>query len=92
MPWYLVERTYPVNGETSPLAAVRCAVIDTEFLANNRRSGVTWLQSFVTPDRKKSYCLYEAPDPQALRLASQLNGEPIDRINEIRVWSTLLEK
>jgi hypothetical protein len=81
MPHYLVERT----------AADRLGLDELEqdgparraFMANNRRHGVTWLHSYVAPGGTRSFCLYEAPTPLAIRLASQCNGLPIDRITAI---------
>lgn len=83
MPRYLVERTFPDGlGSPTKVEAVRaCAgVIDT-----NGRSGVTWIHSYVTPDRRRSYCICEAPSPEAIRVAAQANGLPVDRITEVQM-------
>ncbi|CAG0927913.1 hypothetical protein TFLX_00692 [Thermoflexales bacterium] len=83
MPRYLVERTF-VAGHTLP---------DREqdhqtrliFDGNNTAEGVTWLHSYVSGDRRRTFCLYEAPDPAALRRAASRNELPIDRITEVSV-------
>jgi hypothetical protein len=83
MPRYLIERTFhenlilpgPEQGEVARLA----------FIENNSLDGVTWIHSYVSPDRKKSFCIYDAPSPEALRRAAQRNDLPIDRITEVQV-------
>jgi hypothetical protein len=83
MPRYLIERTFhenlglpgPDQGDQARLA----------FVENNSLAGVTWIYSYVSPDRKKSFCIYDAPTPEALRRAAQHNGLPIDRITEVRL-------
>jgi hypothetical protein len=46
---------------------------------------VTWLQSYVTLDRKHTFCVYDAPTPGAIRRAAERNKLPVDRIIEVRV-------
>ncbi|MBA3506471.1 MAG: DUF4242 domain-containing protein, partial [Betaproteobacteria bacterium] len=59
MPRYLVERSFP-NGLALPPtpegASVCRAVID-----RNAEGQVTWIHSYVTPDRTRTYCIYDAP-------------------------------
>ena len=80
---YLVERTsaepldLPEPGQAAQARGV--------FVENNARDGVVWLQSYLAPNGKKSFCLYEAPGPEAIRRAAERNGLPIDRITEVRV-------
>ena len=45
--------------------------------------GVRWLYSFLSADKKKTYCLYEAPNPEALREAAARLGIPADVIVEV---------
>lgn len=83
MPRYLVERTFP-NGLQVPVndeGAQSCSVI----VANNAELGVTWLHSYVTDDKSKSYCIYDGPSPEAIRRVAGTNGLPVDRITEVRV-------
>jgi hypothetical protein len=46
----------------------------------NEEVGVRWIHSFLSADRKKTYCLYEAPDDTALREAAARLGIPADVI------------
>lgn len=75
MPRYLVERTFPAG--LWPLG-------DTGLDAHVQRE-VTWLHSYVTPDRRRSYCICDGPSPEAIRLAAQDKHLPVDRITEVRV-------
>jgi hypothetical protein len=49
----------------------------------NREVGVHWLFSFLSADRKKTYCLYEAKEPEALREHARVLGIPADVIVEV---------
>ena len=83
MPRYIVERTFP-DGLVIPMteegAEGARAVVD-----RNAEVGVTWVQSFVTPDRSTTYCIYDGPSPDTIRTAAEKNGLPVDRITEVRV-------
>jgi hypothetical protein len=46
---------------------------------------VTWLQSFVSEDKSYSFCLYDAPSPEAIRKSADRNRLPVDRITRVRV-------
>jgi hypothetical protein len=41
--------------------------------------------SYVTPDRKRTFCIYDGPSPEAIRRAADCNKLPVTRITEIRV-------
>jgi cell division inhibitor SulA len=45
--------------------------------------GVRWLYSFLSADKKKTYCLYEAPSAELIREAAQRNGLPADVVIEV---------
>lgn len=83
MPRYLVERTFseglalPTNSEGAQASA--------NVVRNNMKDGVTWIHSYVTPDRRKTYCIYDGPSPEAIRVVAKANGLPVDRISEVRV-------
>jgi hypothetical protein len=49
----------------------------------NEKEGVRWLYSFLSADRRKTYCLYEAPSPEAIRSAAARAGLPADVIVEV---------
>jgi hypothetical protein len=83
MPRYLIERTFP-DGLSIPMTnegAKMCLGV----VANNSEQGVTWIHSYVTPDRKNTFCIYDAPTPESVRTVAQRNGLPVDRITEVSV-------
>lgn len=49
----------------------------------NADVGVQWLFSFLSADKKKTYCLYEAPNPEAIREAARRANIPADVIIEV---------
>jgi hypothetical protein len=54
-------------------------------VGNNAMDGVTWVHSYVTGDKGKTFCIYDAPSTDAIRSAAQRNNLPVDRITEVRV-------
>lgn len=83
MPRYLVERSFP-DGLQLPINADGARAAGN-VIANNARDGVTWIHSYVTPDRKRTYCVYDGPTPESIRVVAHGNGLPVDRITEVRV-------
>lgn len=83
MPRYLVERTFP-DGLAIPVTE-QGAQICLNVVGNNADDAVTWVQSYVTGDKKKTFCIYDAPTPEAIRRAAGRNNLPVDRITEVRV-------
>jgi len=75
MPRYLVERTFPHH-----LAIPVDAVVEL-----NADEGVTWLHSYVSDDRRRTFCVYEAPSPEAIRKTAARSALPVDRITEVHV-------
>jgi hypothetical protein len=49
----------------------------------NDEEGVRWMYSFLSADRRKTYCLYEAPSPDAIRRAAARAGIPADVVVEL---------
>jgi len=83
MPRYIVERTF-VGGLEIPTTddgAKTCL----QVVQNNAEEQVTWLTSYVTSDRSKTYCVYDGPTPEAIHRAATATGLPIDGIAEVRV-------
>jgi len=83
MPRYIVERTFP-DGLAIP-ATEQGAQVCLTVVGNNAQDGVTWVHSYVTGDKKKTFCVYDAPTPEAIRRAAQRNSLPVDRITEVSV-------
>lgn len=83
MPRYLVERTFPggLAIPTDASGADTCSGV----IIRNAEGGVTWVHSYVSPDKKQTFCIYDAPSPEAIRSAANRNGLPVDQITEVRV-------
>lgn len=76
MPLFLIERNFAEQLEVTA-EGVR------EVTEINQEIGVHWLFSFLSADKKKTYCLYEASDPEAIREAARRAGVPADVIVEV---------
>jgi hypothetical protein len=76
MPFYVIERTFT---EDLDLTGDDVRLIDEI----NADEGVHWVFSFLSADRRRTYCLYEAPSPDAIREAAQRSGSPVDNIVEV---------
>lgn len=80
---YLVERDFP-SGWHVPVTLEGSQSIRL-MATNNSDDGVTWIHSYVSLDNRKSFCVYDAPNPEAVRRSATRNDLPIDRIVEVRV-------
>ncbi len=76
MALFIIERNFAEALEVQP-EAVRSIV---EINANCK---VKWLTSFLSADKRKTYCLYEANNPDDLREAAQRANIPADAIVEL---------
>src|SRR5438270_12301046 len=76
MPIYMIERT--VAGELD-LTNDDVKLIDEI----NADEGVRWLFSFLSADRRRTYCLYEAPTPDAIVAAARRANVPVDAVVEV---------
>lgn len=76
MPLFLIERQF---ADTLQLDAGGVSAIK----AVNSDLGVNWLFSFLSADRKKTYCLYEAPSAELIREAARLSHLPADVVIEV---------
>ena len=80
---YIVERTFPEGLEipVTDVGARACAMVVT----NNAKAGVTWVHSYVSQDHRKSFCVYDGPNPEAIREVAGANSLPVDSITEVSV-------
>jgi hypothetical protein len=81
MPRYIIERNIPNAGrlsaeELQAISERSCGVLD------ELGPRIQWLQSYVTDDRV--YCVYLAPDEEAVREHARRGGFPADRISQVR--------
>lgn len=80
---FLVERTFP-NGLIIPVNE-EGSKICLNVVSNNAEDNVTWVHSYVTKDKKKTFCIYDAPSEAAIRKSAKANGLPVDNITEVSV-------
>ena len=88
MPRYVVERSHPER--LRPRASTAGGDPWAELIATNAEQGVTWIHSYVVADFSKSFCICDAPTPEAVRAAARLTNLTIDRITEVRVLDPYL--
>lgn len=83
MPRYMVERTFP-GGLQIPVSAEGVDACRT-VVGHNAEVGVTWVHSYVSQDKTKTFCIYDGPDEDAIRRAATRNTLPIDHITCVSV-------
>ena len=76
MPLYVIERTFAEQLELTDN--------DVKLIEEvNADEGVRWLFSFLSADRRRTYCLYEAPSAEAIMSAAKRADIPADAIVEV---------
>lgn len=76
MPLFLIERNFAEQLEVN-------RGLVTEVTQVNVDIGIQWLFSFLSADKKKTYCLYEAPSAETIREAARRLDIPADVIVEV---------
>jgi Protein of unknown function (DUF4242) len=76
VPIFLVERRFAEDLEAS-------AEVNDRINRINEEEGVRWLYSFLSADKRKTYCLYEAPLADAILRAAARAGLPADAVIEL---------
>jgi len=83
MPRYLVQRIFPeglhIPVENGGVAECR-AVVET-----NATESVTWVHSYVSEDKRHTFCIYDAPSPEAIRKVAAQNRLPVEQITAVSV-------
>jgi hypothetical protein len=76
MPLYVIERSFADQLDLTHE--------DVELIEEaNGDEGVRWLFSFLSADRRRTYCLYEAPSPDAILAAARKADVPADAVVEV---------
>jgi len=76
MPRFLIERNFAEALEVTKEDVDQVRQINNE-------EGVKWLFSFLSPDKRKTYCLHEAPNAEAIRVAARRANIPADVVIEV---------
>lgn len=83
MPRFMVERTFtdglqvPTNDDG---AGAMLGVVDA-----NAELGVTWVHSYVSSDKTKTFCIYDGPDADSIHAAAAKTGLPVDSVSQVSV-------
>jgi hypothetical protein len=73
MPLFLIERNFAQEVNLDDASFKEIELINDEM-------GIQWLFSFLSADKRKTYCLYEAPSEEAIRIAARRLNVPADVI------------
>jgi hypothetical protein len=73
MPLFLIERNFAEEVNLDEAGVLEVQRINDDV-------GVQWLFSFLSADKRKTYCLYEAPNEEAIRIAARRANVPADVI------------
>ena len=83
MPFYMIERTFADQLDLTNDDVRRIEEVNAD-------EGVRWLFSFLSADRRRTYCLYEAPSPDAIVAAARRADIPADAVVEVGAASSEL--
>jgi len=83
MPRYMVQRTFPQGLDIPP--ADGGAEVCRTVVERNADEGVTWVHSYVSADKRTTFCIYDAPTPEAIRKTAARNNLPVDQITQVQV-------
>lgn len=79
MPTYVIERNIPGAGSMTDAEWSEASTTSNQTISEI--GGVTWLHSYVTPD--KVYCVYEADNEDLLREHGRRCEFPVDNVTEV---------
>jgi hypothetical protein len=80
---YIVERTFP-GGLAIPINDDGAKAV-MDVVATNASEGVSWVHSYVSEDKTRTFCVYDGPSPEAIRSVAERNSLPVDGITSVTV-------
>jgi hypothetical protein len=80
---YIVERLFP--NRLLVKAGAEGVERVVAIVERNADEGVTWIHSYVSDDKRRTFCVYDAPSPEAIRKTAARNDLPVERITQVRV-------
>jgi len=83
MPRYMVQRTFPEGLHM--LVENGGAELCRGVVERNADEGVTWITSFVSEDKTRTFCIYDGPTPEAIRRTAARSELPVDEITRVSV-------
>jgi hypothetical protein len=84
----MVQRTFP-DGLQIPVGNGGAELCQT-VVERNAEDIVTWVHSYVSVDKRTSFCVYDAPTPEAIRKTAARNDLPVDQITQVQVLDPYL--
>jgi hypothetical protein len=84
----MVRRSFP-DGLHIPVGAGGAEAC-REVVDRNAEEGVTWIHSYVSEDKRSTFCVYDGPSPEAIRKTAARNDLPVDQITQVRVLDPYL--
>ena len=88
MPRYMVQRSFP-EGLHIPVGNGGADVC-RGVIGRNAEEGVTWIHSYVSHDKRSTFCVYDGPSPEAIRKTAARSDLPVDQITQVRVLDPYL--
>ncbi len=76
MPLFIIEREFANQLDLTDESVHAIEEINDDV-------GVRWIYSFLSADKKKTYCLYEAPTADLIRDAARRANVPADAVIEV---------
>ena len=76
MPLFIIEREFAEQLDLTDDGVREIETINDDV-------GVRWIYSFLSADKKKSYCLYEAPSAEHVRDAARRANVPANAVIEV---------
>jgi hypothetical protein len=76
MPLFLIERNFAEQLQMDRKVAAQIKEVNADM-------GVNWLFSFLSADKKKTYCLYEAPNAEVIRANAKRLNIPADVVIQV---------
>jgi hypothetical protein len=83
MPRFIVRRTFSERFDV-PLTDQSAATCH-RLIEKNADVGVTWVHSYVSEDKRTTFCLYDGPDQESIRVAAKRSGLPVDSVTRVVV-------
>ena len=79
----MVERTFEggLHIPSNDSGATACLNV----VGKNANNGVTWVHSYVSADKTKTFCVYDGPDEAAIRASAEQTGLPVDAVTPVSV-------
>ena len=75
MPRYIIERTLPKMSQEEMQQLARRSIEVADGIP-----GVVWIKSYISESEGKTYCEYEAPNPESLLEHARLLNISADKI------------